>query len=142
MTKRAVLLIAVAGWLIAAWAGGPLAGDDDARPAFGIKKLKAGAPINISRTGPTSFDPEIAAGAGGKAYVVWVEMKAPKELWFNTNETGMWNNNARVDSTFSIGTGEGGRPCLVIDKSGRLHYVYQGRTSSGNYETIYNSGIN
>lgn len=145
MTKKTVLLLAAAfaGWAILSPAGDGLAGDDRApRSSRLSEKLKAGAPINISRSGSTSIDPEIAAGNGGKAYVVWVEVKSNKELWFNTNETGSWSNTARVDSSFSLGSGEGGRPCLVIDKSGRLHYVYQGRTSSGNYETIYNSGIN
>ena len=141
MTKKAVILIAASalGFSLVLPGGRPLAGEDDQKPALPYR-LGAGTPINISRSGAGSIDPEIAAGNGGKAYVVWVEYKSPKELWFNTNETGTWGSNARVDASYSLGSGEGGRPCFVLDESGRLHYVYQGRSSSGNYETIYNSG--
>ena len=143
MSKKTYLYLffAALGLSLVLPGGRPASGDDTQNNAVPYR-LKAGAPVNISRTGASSLDPEIVAGNGGKAYVVWVEAKAPKELWFNTNETGNWGNNARVDPPFSLGSGEGGRPCLVMDKSGRLHYVYQGRSESGNYEIIYNNGKN
>ncbi len=143
MRKKTLICFfcAVLGLILVLLGGKPLAGGDTLKKVSPYK-LKVGAPINISSTGAPSEDPEIVAGNGGKAYVVWVEVKGPKELWFNTNETGNWGNKARVDPPFSLGSGEGGRPCLVMDKTGRLHYVYQGKSSSGNYEIIYNSGKN
>jgi len=143
MSKKTLLslIVAAVGLTLIPPGGPPLAGDDSLKTRVPYR-FKAGAPVNISNTGASSEDPEIAAGNGGKAYVVWVEVKSPKELWFNTNENGNWGNKARADSFFSLGSGEGGRPCLVMDKSGQLHYVYQGKTESGNYEIIYNSGKN
>jgi hypothetical protein len=143
MTRKAVfILFVIAIGLTLVFPGGqPLAGGNSPNRVTPYK-LKAGKPINISNTGATSADPEIVAGNGGNAYVVWVEVKSPKELWFNTNETGSWGNKARLDPPFSLGSGEGGRPCLVMDKTGRLHYVFQGKVASGNYEIIYNSGKN
>lgn len=143
MKKKAVIIIltAVLGFILVLPEGPPLAGDDFQKTAVPYR-LRAGTPINISRTGANSMDPEIVAGNGGKAYVIWVENKGLKELWFNTNETGNWGSNARVDPPYSLGSGEGGRPCFVMDKSGRVHYVYQGKVPSGNYEIIYNNGKN
>jgi hypothetical protein len=104
--------------------------------------IQAGHAVNISSSGANSMDPEIVAGNGGKAYVVWVDEGNPKGLWFNSNENGNWGNKKYVSDRFSLGSGEGGRPCLVIDKTGRVHFVYQGKADSGNYEIFYNSSKN
>jgi len=104
--------------------------------------IQAGHAVNISSSGANSIDPEIVAGNGGKAYVVWVDEGNPKQLWFNSNENGGWGNKKNVSDRFSLGSGEGGRPCLVIDKTGRIHFVYQGKADSGNYEIFYNSSKN
>lgn len=101
--------------------------------------LNQGSATNISNTRADSVDPEIVAGNNGKAYVVWVEAKNPKELWFNSNENGNWGNSRNVSDPISIGTGEGGRPSFVIDSSGRAHYVMQAHSSVGDYDIFYNS---
>jgi hypothetical protein len=141
MSKKTALIVftAVLG-IVLIWTGSSAYSGDDAQTTTAAVRLRAGKPVNISRTGATSMDPEIVAGNGGKAHVIWVEYKAPKELWYNTNETGNWTSNTRLDPPYSLGTGEGGRPNFVMDKSGRLHFIYQGRVPSGNYEAIYGSG--
>lgn len=80
-------------------------------------------PVNISNSSVNSLEPQIVADQNSKAYVVWVEERRPRKIYFNTNESEEWATPQDVSREVRI-SASGPWPDLVIDDTGRSHFVY------------------
>jgi len=96
------------------------------------------AAINISNSKVNSMEPQIQVDAAGNAFVIWVRTKAPKAIYFNTNQSGQWSHPSEVSEGIIVGA-SGPWPDFKIDNQGILHIVYTAKEcAGGNYEIFYN----
>ena len=96
------------------------------------------AAINISNSKVNSMEPQIQVDAVGNAFVIWVRTKAPKAIYFNTNQSGQWSHPSEVSEGIIVGA-SGPWPDFKIDNQGILHIVYTAKEcAGGNYEIFYN----
>ena len=96
------------------------------------------AAINISNSKVNSMEPQIQVDKSGKAFVIWVRMKSPKSVYFNTNVSGEWAKPIMVSSGTTV-SASGPWPHLTIDSQGTPHIVFTAKNSVGNYEVWFNT---